>query len=269
MMPAMDAFPPGPPAPREGYHAGDPPPPVPFGEPAPGFPPDHPRGRSRYVPIVIGVGLVAGVLVGFLLARGGDEKTGATGPASVPAGWSTHTLEADGFKLALPPKWQRIEPGEVDSALDELRADNPEIAELIQSQLAGSLSSLVRFFAFDTESPTLAEEFATNVNVVVEPLPTDVEFDQYLEANLSQLRQLPGVTVALENGNLSLPGGRAALIKSVFTLNSPSGPRQIDVTQYLFLKDRRGFILSMTTTPGHAATYKSPFEQIARTFQTL
>ncbi|MGH2786247.1 MAG: hypothetical protein ACRDJ1_13380 [Actinomycetota bacterium] len=260
----MDASPPGPPAPPEGYQAGEPPPPVPLGDPAPG-----PTRPSRAVMVVIGVGLIAGVLTGVVLARRGNDDNGATGPVSIPSGWTAQTLSADGFKLGLPPGWKQIAPGEVDSALEELRGENPEIAELIESQLAGSLSNLVRFFAFDTRSPTLSEEFATNVNVVVEQLQVDVEFAQYLEANLSQLRQLPGVSVSLDDGNLSLPGGRAALIKSQFTLNAPSGPREIDVTQYLMLKGRRGFILSMTTTPAHAATYESLFEQIARTFQPL
>jgi hypothetical protein len=37
----------------------------------------------------------------------------------------------------------------------------------------------------------------------------------------------------------------------------------------LVLKSNRGFILSLTTTPSHESTYRSVFEEIAKTFQTL
>ena len=260
MMPQMD-IPPGPPAPREGY-SSDRPPPVPFEPAAPG-----PRAPNRVAMIVIGVGLIGGVIAGVLIARSGDEKPSAVRPGALPAGWKAYTAD-EGFSLGLPAAWQELPPGRVDSALDELRGDNPELAELIEGQLAGSLSSLVKFFAFDAESPTLEQEFATNANVVVEPLPEGVDFDEYLQANLTQLRQVPGVSVTPADPSLNLPGGRAALIKSRFSLNTPAGPRQIDVTQYLFLKGRRGFILSLTTTPEHEGTYASVFEQIARTFRT-
>ena len=257
----MDPFPPGPPPPREAY-SSDPPPPV----PAAPDPPASGGGPNRVALIVIGVALIAGVGVGVFLARGGDEKKGAV---TVPAGWTTRNTN-DGFRISIPPKWRELPPGDVEPALEEVRADNPKLAELIENQLAGSLSDLVRYFAFDPESPSLAEGFATNVNVVVEgPLPSGIGFEQYLQANLTQLRQVPGVNVRIEDDSLSLPGGRSAWIVSRFTLNSPAGARQIDVNQYVFLKGNRGFIVSMTTTPAHTETYATVFAQIARTFELL
>lgn len=251
--------PPGPPGPREPYSSDLPPPPAPFA-------PVKGARLSPIVAIILGVALLGGGATAvFLLRSNGDEGT-RVGSGAIPAGWTTHDLTSEGFRLGLPPEWQEVSPGDVDSSLAELRRDNPDLAELLEGQLAGSLSELVRFFAFDTHSPTLAEEFATNVNVVVEPLPAGVDFPQYLDANLSQLRQVPGVTVALDDDNVALPGGRAAVIKSVFTLNSPTGPRAIAVTQYLLLAGSRGFILSMTTTPEHEPTYGSVWEQIAKTF---
>ena len=220
--------------------------------------------------IVLGLVLLIGAPAALLILRSGDDGAPTkVGSAVLPAGWTAHEVTADGFRLGLPPEWQKVAPGEVDASLAALRQDNPELAEMIEGQVAGSLNELVRFFAFDTRSPTLAEEFATNINVVVEPLPSGVDFEQYLEANLSQLRQVPTVTVNLEKDDLALPGGRAALINSSFTLNSPAGGEQIAVRQYLFLRGGRGFILSMTTTPGHAATYGPLWDQIAKTFETL
>jgi hypothetical protein len=253
--------PPGPPG-LPGPYSSDQPQPPPVIAPV-----KDPR-VNPVVLILLGIALVVGAPAAFFILRssGDDKKVGSAG---FPVGWTTHTVSVEGFKLGLPPEWNRVEAGTVDESLDAVRKDNPELAQVIESQLSGSLSTFVKFFAFDTRSPTLAEEFATNANVVVESLPAGVEFDEYLQANLSQLREVPKVSVSLEDDNLALPGGRAALIRSTFSLNSPDGEREVSVTQYVFLKGGRGFILSMTTTPGHAATYEPLWEQIAKTFEPL
>jgi hypothetical protein len=254
---------PGPPGPREPSSSDQPPPPA-------AFAPVKGARLNPVLAIVLGVALLGGAAGAIFLLRSSDDG-GATkvGSAVLPAGWTTQELTADGFRLGLPPEWQKVAPGDIDASLETLRKDNPELAEMIEGQVAGSLNELVRFFAFDTRSPTLAQEFATNINVVVEPLPSGIDFAQYLEANLSQLRQVPTVTVTLEDDDLAMPGGRSALISSLFTLNSSGGGQEIAVRQYLFLKGGRGFILSMTTTPGHASTYKPLWEQIAKTFEPL
>lgn len=252
--------PPGPPGPREPYSSDLPPP------PPPSAPVKGPR-LSPLVAIILGVALIGGAATAIFLVRSGDggEKVGS---GAAPDEWTTHDLTAEGFRLDLPPGWQKVSPGEVDASFEALRASNPDLAEQIESQ-AGNLNELVRFFAFDTRSPTLAQEFATNVNVVVEPLPGGVDFAGYLDANLTQLRQVATVTVTVEDENIALPGGRAAVINSVFTLNAPTGEREVAVTQYLLMKGSRGFILSMTTTPEHTATYRPVWEQIAKTFVPL
>lgn len=235
----------------------------------PPIPGPSPAGPKRVLAIVLGFALLGGVVGGVLLVRSRGDSGKKVGQVRIPEGWSSHTLTTEGFAIGLPPGWRALPAGEVDSALEAIRADNAELAELVESQIAGSLSSLVRFFALDVDSPTLAEDFATNANVVVEPLPEGLTFEQYVEANLTQLRKVPGVTISEENPSVDLPSGRAARIRSTFTLNSPSGPRQIAVTQFLVLKENRGFILSLTTTPSHEPTYRSVFEEIAKTFQPL
>jgi len=223
------------------------------------------------VAIVIGLALVAGAATGvFLAGRNKSKESKNPITTTIPAGWTTYTKGADGFRLGLPKAWDDIEPGEVDDALKGLHEDNPELADLIEQQVSGSLSDLVRFFALDGESPTLAQGFATNVNVVVEPdLPGGLSFATYVNANLANLRKVPGVDIQREDREVALAGGTAALIKSHLTLNTPAGPQVVSVTQYIWLDDGRGLILSMTTTPEHEATYATLFEQIANTFQAL
>ncbi|MGH2728488.1 MAG: hypothetical protein ACRDKS_16080 [Actinomycetota bacterium] len=228
-------------------------------------------GSKQVVAIILGLALVGGAATGVFLA-GRSTKRDAKRPIStvIPAGWTTYTKSADGFRLGLPQGWDDIEPGEVDNALKGLREENAELADLIGQQVEGSLSDVIRFFALDGESPTLEQGFATNVSVVVEPdLPGGLEFATYINANLAQLRKVPGVDITEEDREVALAGGKAALIKSHLTLNTPAGAQVVAVTQYIWLDGDRGLILSMTTTPEHEATYASLFEQIANTFQAL
>ena len=253
-----------PPSPGPRPDPSEPPVPPAFGDAAP--PP--PASSRRVLAIILGLALIGGATGAVLLVGSRDEDKPVASRLPIPAGWSTHELASEGFRLGLPPGWKPVAADTVDSALESLREGNQELARAIEQQVTGSLSMLVRFFAFDTRSPTFEEEFATNVNVVVEPLPGGVDFDAYVEANLKQLRAVPGVTDTSQD-TVSLPGGEAALIRSHFTLNTPDGERALAVTQYLFLQGDRGFILSETTTPKHEATYASVFEAIAKTFQAL
>lgn len=270
MMAAMDNIPPVP-EPRPG--PTEPPPPPMFGEsaPPPGGAPAGRGGSKQLIAIVVGVALVAGAATGVFLAgrnKSKDSKNPIT--TTIPAGWTTYDKNADGFRLGLPKGWDDVAPGEVDDALQGLRQGNPELADLIEQQVSGSLSEYVRFFALDGESPTLAQGFATNVNVVVETeLPDGLSFATYVNANLANLRKVPGVDIREQDTAVVLAGGTAALIKSHLTLNTPAGPQVVAVTQYIWLDDGRGLILSMTTTPEHEPTYAATFEQIANTFQPL
>jgi len=188
--------------------------------------------------------------------------------ATLKSGWTRHTVKAAGFNLGLPPGWRSVSTTNVDTAFDELKGANPELAAMVRDQLGSSLSRLIKLLAFDVNSPTLAEEFATNLNVIAAPLEDGVTFDQFLEQDVTQIGGVHGITKgAIDTQRLTLPAGESALIHAQLTLNGPGGPQLTSISQYLLLRGSIGYILSFTTLPSNLAAYAPLFDEIARTFR--
>jgi len=177
-------------------------------------------------------------------------------------------VKAAGFNLGLPPGWRSVSTTNVDTAFNELKGANPELAAMVRDQLGSSLSRLIKLLAFDVNSPTLAEEFATNLNVIAAPLEDGVTFDQFLEQDVTQIGGVHGITKgAIDTQRLTLPAGESALIHAQLTLNGPGGPQLTSISQYLLLRGSIGYILSFTTLPSNLAAYAPLFDEIARTFR--
>lgn len=252
-----------------------PPPSVPGPVEPPPLPPpaaDRPAGRRPLLIVVLVLALLvgAGVGIGIGLRNASNEDASKLPPPSpVPAGWALKRVGAEGFGVALPPNWQDVPTSSADEALKELREANPAIASMVEGQLGGTLSAFIKLLAFDLESPTLAEQFVTNMNVVVAPVPAGIRFEDFVEANLSQLRSVPGLAGEVETRTVTVPAGQAAVVRSRLTLQGPGGETIAAITQYLLVRETRGYILSFSTTPTHEASYTETFTRIANTFRYL
>lgn len=235
--------------------------------PGPEAPPAR-RSRGLVLGLVLALAAGAGVGIGLGL-RGGSSDDAARLPAAspLPAGWELKTLRAEGFAVGLPPSWQDVPTSSADEALRGLREANPAIAALVENQLGGTVSEFIKLLAFDLESPTLTEEFVTNMNVVVAPVPDGVGFEQFVEANLDQLRTVPGLAGDIERGSANLPSGEAAIVRSRLTLQSPGGEKVAAITQYLLVRGARGYIVSFSTTPTHDREYAKTFLAIMDSFR--
>jgi hypothetical protein len=240
---------------------------------APAMPEAEPVGPRRNTALIAGLVLAlaigTGVGVGIGLRGSGEPEVAEVPPSPVPAGWAIQEVPAEGFAVALPPAWRDVPTTSADEALGALRDANPGIAELVENQLGGTVSAFIKLLAFDLESPTLAEQFATNMNVVVAPVPSGIRFEDFVEANLSQLRAVPGLAGDIKQETVTLPAGRAAQVRSRLTLQSPDGEKIAAITQYLLVRGTRGYILSFSTTPTHEPTYTDLFTRIAGTFRYL
>jgi hypothetical protein len=247
------------------------PPSLPPPPPLPEEPLDAPpRGRpSRAVAIILAFALLGGSGAGIWLAmrtRGDDVVLNANPTPPIPSGWNETVFRSDGFAIAFPPAWRAIDPKNAEDALDEMSKENPELANLVRTQI-GSLSDLIRLLAVDSKSPSLSQDFATNANVIVQPVPSGVTFEEFVQANAQQLRTIPGVTTSLEDEAVSMPAGRAALVRSRLPIRTGNAETIAAVSQYLLLSRGRGYILSFTTTPELEASYVSVFDAITRTFR--
>jgi hypothetical protein len=220
--------------------------------------------------LVLALAIGTGIGVGIALRSSGDaDEAKLPAPSPVPIGWAMQEVPAEGFAVALPPTWEDVPTSSADEALGALRDANPGIAALVENQLGGTVSAFIKLLAFDLESPTLAEQFVTNMNVVVAPVPSGIKFEDFVEANLSQLRAVPGLAGDIKQETLALPAGQAAQVRSRLTLQSPDGEKIAAITQYLLVRGTRGYILSFSTTPTHEPTYAALFTRIAGTFRYL
>jgi hypothetical protein len=205
--------------------------------------------------LVVAIAAVGGTL---LLRSGGDKST-------LDPGWKRVAAAAEGFSVGMPPGWESVSTTDADKAFEALQSANPQLAALVKDQLGGSLSSLIKLLAFDTKSPTLAQQFATNMNVVVAPA-AGVPIETFLEQNLIQLRKTPGLS-SVESRRMELPSGPAGSVTSQLTVNAPGGAQQVAITQYLVVNGTNGYIMSFSTLPSFKQTYVRLFEQIAETFR--
>ena len=223
--------------------------------------PDSPTPTPRRIgPIAAAVVVIAIAAVGgtLIFKRTSDRD-------KLEPGWRRARVAAEGFSLGMPPGWRSVSTTNADKAFEALRSANPQLADIVKDQLGASLSSLIKLLAFDTRSPTLAQQFATNMNVVVAPA-AGIDIDTFLEQNLAQLRKTPGLA-NVESRRVDLPAGPAGQVTSQLTVNAPGGAQQVAITQYLVVNGQKGYIMSFSTLPTSMPAYVDLFQQIAETFR--
>ena len=173
--------------------------------------------------------------------------------------------ENESVRLALPPNWKTIEltSGEAQAALEDLKQDNPQMADIISSP--GVLQSAV-LWAFGPAN----SEFADNLNIRGAPLGAERITDmqgQVLDLLLPQLDRA-GFAVLSSDAGLRINGLPAARI--TYTLSTTTAGKSTSAIlghQYLVLSDSHLWILSYSTTPERDGRMAPIFEHSARSFR--
>jgi len=208
--------------------------------------------------------LPAAVLSALLLAGcGGSDESGFE-EQGTSAGLTTYQVASEGFAVAVPEAWRAIsvdelgDGGELESAIEE----TPSLAPYAEA-LRGP-NSVLKFVAVD---PKVRNAFATNLNVIVEELPSDATLEQYEQATLAQLRAFPSVRGEIESERDELPAGPS--VRLSYSLELTSGGRLVTVAtrQYLLVAPRAAYILTYTTLPELASDYEDAFAESARSFR--
>ncbi len=183
--------------------------------------------------------------------------------SSADAATIRRTVPAAGMAIAIPSTWRPVDARTAASAaLEALSRENPQL-EAVLLQLTEP-SSVVKFFAFD---PVDATSFATNVNVVVSPIPTGITFAQYLAAARGEIAGLPGRVGAATTLAYDLPGGRAARSEVRIALSAHGKRVVASVTQWAFLRPGKSVVISFTTTSAKLARYRGAFLAAARSIR--
>jgi hypothetical protein len=188
---------------------------------------------------------------------GGAEKPQRVGESG---GLATYEVSGAGFSVGVPPDWQTVS---VDNAFTEsqvrtMKEANPELAPYFD--VLGGPDSYVKLLALD---PDIEKGFATNLNVIVEPVELEITRDQYFAATMAQVRQVFGTE--FEQSRVDLPAGEA-LHLSYEQFQPPSGGT-VATVQYILFEDGNGYVLTYSTLPDRVAASAAEFESSARSFE--
>jgi hypothetical protein len=208
------------------------------------------------------VNRLALVLAFVATACGGSEDE----PRQVgeSAGLTRYQVSSQGFSIGVPPEWRVVS---VDEALPEaerrqLARDNPEFAPLLEA--IGSDAQPIKLIAFD---PEVQEAFATNVNVVVVPLPSGTSLREFVAANLADIRGFSGRVGQLRSRPAQLPSGAAHRLE--YGLRLTAGGRRFTAAtlQYLVVGPDRGYVVTFTTLPELSDRYSPTFDRTIRSLR--
>lgn len=199
-----------------------------------------------------------------LAACGGGSDSGDRAYSKRDEGAQTvYELSEPRFSLGVPKSWTAITRDELDEtgALERFAKDNPAVAPVLEGVLQPG--SPVKFFALD---PAVERGFATNVNVVVQDVPDDLELSDLAESSAAELRSL-GVVEGLKTTEVSLPAGPA--VKITFRLRARYGAasRTVATLQYAFVDDGHSYVVTYSTLPELESRYAPAFEESARSFR--
>lgn len=177
-------------------------------------------------------------------------------------GLATYEVSGAGFSVGVSPDWQTVSVDDAftESQLEAMKEADPALAPYLDA--LGGPDSYVKLLALD---PDIEAGFATNLNVIVEPVELEITREQYFEATMAQVRQVLGAEV--EEGRVDLPAGEA-LHLSYEQFQDPSGG-SVATVQYILFEDGNGYVLTYSTLPDRVAASAAEFESSARSFELL
>jgi hypothetical protein len=207
--------------------------------------------------------IVLSALLGVAACGGGDDAGDGDYSTRAEGAQTVYELTDPRFSLAVPKSWTAITRDELEEtgAVERFARDNPSVAPVLEGVLRPG--SPVKFFALD---PAVEQGFATNVNVVVQDVPDDLELSELARSSAAELRRL-GVVHDLKTSVVSLPAGRA--VKIVFRLRARYGEasRTVATLQYALLDGGRSYVVTYSTLPQLESRYASAFEESVRSFR--
>jgi hypothetical protein len=124
------------------------------------------------------------------------------GPAIGAERFQRHVVRGHDVSLAVPASWVAVDSRVPPAVIARFSRDNPKLAPFLQQLSLGS--SPMKFLALD---PVVRSDFATNVNVVVAPLPSGLTFASYQRGLTAEVRAIGAR--GLQKRAVTIHGARA------------------------------------------------------------
>jgi hypothetical protein len=215
------------------------------------------------------LGWAPAILVALLLAACGASAGTAAKSTPTPApspepGWKLYSVSAEGFAIALPSNWEKVDLNLTSADAAAAFKDNPAFVKFLQGI---QLNKYIKFLGVDKQ--TVAGDFATNVNVVGVSLPDSVTtLDQVVAAELATYKRLQ---VSTMHQRVHLSAGAAEQVDYTLTPNTASAGQVLTaIKQYILLRlgaHPTEFVVTLTTKVDQASSYEVTFGKIADAFR--
>jgi hypothetical protein len=195
-------------------------------------------------------------------ACGGDDGSDSPSSERDVGALTIYELEP-GFSLGVPTSWTAITRDELrdTGAVERFSKDNPAVAPVLDGVLRSG--SPMKFIALD---PAAKQGFVTNVNVVVQDVPDDMELADLARSSAADLRTL-GVVRGLRTSMVSLPAGDAVKITYRMQLRYGSMTRSVATLQYALIADGNSYVITYSTLPDLEEEYASAFTDSAQSLR--
>jgi hypothetical protein len=177
------------------------------------------------------------------------------GTALAAERFKRHPVRGQGLSLAVPATWVAVDAAVPAATLAKLRRENPRLAPYL-GQLSGP-NSAAKFLALD---PAVQGGFATNVNVVVAPIPS-VTFDTYRTAIVAEIQSIVG-SAKVTHRPVTIHGARGLRISYPFRITI-GRTYTVATLQYAFPRAGKSVVVTYTTLPRLKSRYAPTFARSA------
>lgn len=185
-------------------------------------------------------------------------------------GWDHYDYYQDGFAISIPPSWVAFNLKAEDFAtmLDLVGDTNPELADIYNSQVIQNMvASGIKFMAVDASQESLGAGNATNMNILISNLPMDISLQDYIDLNISQLKQILGEDLQITEKTVSISGMEAVQFSYGTLMNDIQGnPQEVQFIQYIILDGRTQVILTFNISKDLYPANIKLIEDIAQSF---
>jgi hypothetical protein len=195
-----------------------------------------------------------------LVSCGGSDDPKAD---ETEAGFTVYEVSSGGFEIAVPTSWRVASSDDVfdDETIQKMSQQVPELSRFFES--LESPDSLMKLVALD---PDIEADFATNVNVIVEPVPEGFTKEQYFDATIVNVERFLPLATDVDREPASLPAGAGLRVRYE---QEADGGQRVSTLQYVLFVDGTGYILTYTTLPDRNAEYERDFTRSAESFRLL
>jgi len=161
-----------------------------------------------------------------------------------------------------------MDPKTLEASLKVVKEQNPQMATLVEGQARNLIVSGIKFFGLDLAPEATTTGFATNVNILKQPLGAEVSLDFYVQVNVGQLENMANVVKPISHRRVNLVAGEGEKLWYRMNMTMPTGQvLTVAITQYLVIKGEDAYVVTLATTADQAPKCAPIFEKIGQSFR--